>query len=67
MSDPADPVGTVERLARHIVWETSAGLCTYGRVCPLCDCFADGDGGAYRDQCARQAARAALAEWERTR
>lgn len=59
--------GVVVELARTIVWATSSGCCEYGKVCALCDCFADGDGGKYRDQCARAAGRAALAEWQRQR
>jgi len=56
----------VEAIARTVVRETSSGTCEYGSVCTLCDCFAgDGDGGRYRDQVARQAARQALAEWQR--
>lgn len=66
--DTDDPyTGAVESIARHIVWETSAGLCALGKVCAMCDCFATLDGGAYRDAVAREAARAALAVWSRDR
>lgn len=58
---------TVEQIAKTVVWATSSGCCEYGKVCDLCDCFADGDGGKYRDQCARAAGRAAVAEWRRQR
>lgn len=58
---------TVRYIAEAVVRATSSGLCDYGKVCALCDCFAEGDDGQYRDQVARSAARAALAQWERER
>lgn len=40
---------TRERVARALLlWRTS-GLCEFGKVCELCDCFADEDGGQQRD------------------
>lgn len=60
-------VGARESIAKHIVWELTSGLCALGKVCALCDCFADADGGAYRDQVARDAADAALGVWRRDR
>ena len=56
---------TVVEIAKAVVYNTSSGLCEYGKVCAMCDCFADGDDGKYRDSVARAAARAALAVWER--
>jgi hypothetical protein len=47
----------VVAVAREIVYQSSGGLCTYGKVCAICDCFADQDNGAHRDAAARFAAR----------
>lgn len=56
-----DLTAAVEAAARRLVWAESAGNCEYGRVCPLCDCFASSDGGAMRDGYARDHAGAAVA------
>ena len=51
---------TVEQSARAVVFEESSGLCEFGKVCSMCDCFADRDGGVMRDGYATATARAAL-------
>ena len=39
----------VVSIAKAIVQYKTSGLCHYGKVCALCDCFADLDRGEARD------------------
>lgn len=50
----------VEAGAKVVVFEESSGLCEFGKLCSLCDCFAHLDSGAMRDGYATSTARAAL-------
>lgn len=54
------PDAAIEAAAAELVRQETAGCCTLGKVCGLCDCFAERDGGATRDGYARQHARAAV-------
>lgn len=53
---------TIERAAAELVRQQTSGNCDLGRICDLCDCFADVDTppGHHRDGYARDHARAAL-------
>lgn len=50
----------VEAGAKALVYEESSGLCEFGRVCSLCDCFAVLDNGKMRDGYALAHSRAVL-------
>ena len=47
----------VEVLSEALVLAQTGGLCRFGKVCDLCDCFADEDGGKARDAHALNTAR----------
>ena len=46
--------------AKALVFEESSGLCEFGRVCPMCDCYAVEDDGKMKDGYALSHARAVL-------
>ena len=46
--------------AKALVFEESSGLCEFGRVCSMCDCFAVEDDGKTKDGYALSHARAVL-------
>lgn len=50
----------VDVVADAVILSQSNGLCRLGRVCSQCDCFADVDDGATRDELARRYAAMAL-------
>lgn len=55
----------VDVVADAIILSGSNGICRLGAVCELCDCFADVDGGATRDELARRYAAMAIAYQKR--
>lgn len=50
----------VEAGAKALVFEQSSGLCEFGKVCSMCDCFAAGDNGRMKDGYALSHARSVL-------